>query len=606
MFPEKFFNFLLFFFLAQVGFCTTMRANLLLFRLKLLFLLCKMKMMKKKIFFKLTFFLVVFCVNAQKNYQPPLNIPLVLSANFGELRPNHFHSGIDFKTQGVINKPVYSIEDGHVSRILVSPGGYGLALYIVHPSTGEESVYGHLNKFIPEITDYVKQKQYEQKQYRVDLKLGESIFPVHKGDLIAYSGNTGSSGGPHLHFEIRDSKTQRALDVIPFYKEFIKDTKVPHVRGIAIYPLEDEGVLNGSTSIFRQSISLQKSGVYSAIADKLYAWGKIGFGIHANDYMDNTNNIYGVKSVKLFCDSLEVFSFNMESVDFDTSKMINSLTDYDYWYRRKIFYMKSFLEKGNTLDCVQARNGGYVDVCEERTYNMRYDLEDVHGNISSYSFEIIGQRQDISLSRACAMYMSWDKNNYYVNSDFTLIIPPYSLYDDLCFSLEKKNTAEYCSKIYQVNDRYIPLDKSAYLKLKLTSDTLQNKQQYGVVTIDGKRTVWIGGRYQDGFVSVNISRLGNTYAVTTDTELPQILPVSQDKWLSAKRIQIKVTDNLSGIVSCNGTIDGEFVLFEHDVKSPIYTYLFDTDRLGRGKHKLEFTAIDGAGNKAVYNYEFEF
>lgn len=562
-------------------------------------------MMKKKIFFELVFLLLPFAVIAQEVYRSPLDIPTVLSANFGELRPNHFHSGVDFKTQGVINKPVYSIADGYISRISISPGGYGLALYIMHPATGHESVYGHLNKFTPQITDYIKQKQYEQKQYRIDIRLDETVFPVKKGDLVAYSGNTGSSGGPHVHFEIRESRTQKALDVTPFYKDDIKDTKPPRVRGVSIYPVQGEGVLNGSSSVFRQNVSTGKNGGYSALDKKLYTWGKVGFGIYANDYMDNTNNIYGVKSIKLYCDDDEIFSFNIESIDFGTSKMINSLIDYDCWYRRKIFYMKSFIEKGNVLDLFQLKNDGYVDVNEEKVYFMRYDLEDVHGNKSSYSFELIGKRQEIPEHRSCALYMTCEQNNYYINSDFTLIIPPNALYDDLCFSLEKINSDEYSSKIYKMNDRYVSLKKNARMKLKLTTDTLSNKDQYGIVSIDGKRPVWIGGKYAGGFVSAEINKLGNTFAVTADTESPLVIPINKDKWRTNKKIQIKATDNLSGIASYNGTIDGEYALFEHDMKSPIYTYYFDKDRIGKGKHKLEFTVIDAAGNKAIYNCEFE-
>lgn len=562
--------------------------------------------MKKKIFFKLVLFLSVFALSGQEIYRSPLDIPTVLSANFGELRPNHFHSGIDFKTQGVINKPVYSIADGYISRISVSSYGYGLALYITHPSIGQESVYGHLNKFIPTVADYVREKQYQQKKYRIDIRLDESVFPVRKGDLIAYSGNTGSSGGPHVHFEIRDKESQKALDVIPYYKNDIKDTKPPLTRGIAIYPLEGEGVLNGSSSTFRQNIQKKKNGDYLPIGKKLYAWGRIGFGIYANDYMDNTSNIYGIKFVKLFCDDEEIFSFNIESVDFKTTKMINSLIDYDYWCRKKIFYIKSFADKGNKLDVFNLKNDGLVNISEERVYKLRYDLEDVHGNKSSYSFDVIGQKQDVPVHRSCALFMTWNRNNYYLNSDFSLIVPAHSLYDNLCFTLNKGFANGYYSKSYQVNDRYVPLDKNAYMKLKLTSDTLENKGQYGIVTLDGKKPVWIGGEYLDGFVKVEINKLGNTYAVAADTIAPVITAIQPEKWVARKVIQIKATDDLSGIATYNGTIDGKFALFEYDMKSPIYTYRFDAERLNRGKYKLEFKVKDAAGNEAVYNYEFEF
>ena len=183
-----------------------------------------------------------FTADAQ-NSSPPLRIPVSLSANFGELRNNHFHSGLDYRTQQSVNKPVYSIDDGFVSRINVSPGGYGLALYIDHPG-GQTSVYGHLNSYSKKIADYIKQKQYELESYRIDIELKPNEITVKKGEQIALSGNSGGSGGPHLHLEIRDTKTQDPLDVKNFLGKTMTDTQNPDIRGIAFYPQEGKGVIN--------------------------------------------------------------------------------------------------------------------------------------------------------------------------------------------------------------------------------------------------------------------------------------------------------------------------------------------------------------------------
>ena len=222
--------------------------------------------MMKKIFL---FILISISLNlsAQNIYRSPLDIPLILSANFGELRPNHFHSGVDFKTQGVVNKPVYSIEDGYVSRISVSPSGYGLAIYVDHPSTGQTSVYGHINKFTPKITKYIKEKQYEQEAYKIDLKLSANEFPVKKGDLIAYSGNTGSSGGPHVHFEIRNTSDQLALDPLVYYKDRIEDTQAPLIKGIAIYASEGKGAVEYWVAVVKPGrIMFEVGGVPLSVA----------------------------------------------------------------------------------------------------------------------------------------------------------------------------------------------------------------------------------------------------------------------------------------------------------------------------------------------------
>ena len=216
--------------------------------------------MKIKVFniYITTLLLLIFQAEVQAQYGEPLKIPPHLSANFGELRNNHFHSGIDFKTQQVINKPVYAVADGFVSRISVSPSGYGLAIYINHPEMNQTSVYGHLNSFSTQISEYVEEKQYELESFRVDIHLKPDEIPVLKGEQIALSGNTGSSGGPHLHFEIRDTKTQSPLDPLQYVAQNVKDTQKPDLRGIAFYPINQQGVINGATVPTRLTISKSK------------------------------------------------------------------------------------------------------------------------------------------------------------------------------------------------------------------------------------------------------------------------------------------------------------------------------------------------------------
>ncbi|WP_029904600.1 M23 family metallopeptidase [Prevotella sp. 10(H)] len=553
---------------------------------------------------------LIYSINsiAQVTYRSPLDIPLILSANFGELRPNHFHSGIDLKTQGVINKPVYSIGDGYVSRISVSPSGYGLALYIAHP-TGQTSVYGHMEKFAPKIVEYVKEKQYEQETYRIDLSLEATELPVKAGDLVAYSGNTGSSGGPHVHFEIRNTEDQVALDALEYYKDRINDNTSPVVKGIAVYPVTGKGVVNNSNEPYRKIIGAvqpKKKGA-KVKPDSIHVWGKIGAGVYANDRMTGTNNIYGVKIVRLSCDGKEIFSSDVSSVDFDKTRMINSMTDFDYWYRKKIFYMKSFIEPGNTLQIYQAVDNGYIDINEEKEYKLKYELEDLYGNKTSYSFNIYGKKQDIPQQENCEQMMAWNEDNYYNGNMFSISLPKGALYTDLCFNVARTPSANYKSATYKVADKYVPLDKPCEMTIKLTKDSMINKSQYGIVRINGNRDSWVGGKYNNGAITARIRELGGTYAVSTDTQAPTITPVLPAKWVTQGEIKIRLTDNKSGISSYRGTIDGQFVLFENDVKSPVYSYKFDPKRLTKGKiHTLIFTAKDACGNESSYEYEFKY
>lgn len=553
----------------------------------------------------LSLFLIYATSSLAQSYRSPLDIPLTLSANFGELRPNHFHSGIDLKTQGVVNKPVYSIEDGYISRISVSPSGYGLAIYVNHPS-GHTSVYGHLNGYAPRITDYVKTKQYEQESYRIDISLNADEIPVKKGELIAYSGNTGSSGGPHVHFEIRNTEDQLVLDPLVYYKEQIADALSPQLKGIAVYPIENKGTVNGNVKPFRTPIPTDKKGVYLPIKDTIKAWGSVGVGVYANDRMTGTNNIYGIYKVRLFLNDEKIFSSEITSVNFETSKMINSMIDFDYWYNRRIFYQKSFIEPGNRLSIYQAVNNGYVDIKEEKVYNFRYELEDLYGNQTDYRFNIKGVKQEIPQSE-CMQLMKWDEDNYYSGELFSIAVPKASLYKDLCFNINRLQAVGYMSSLYRVNDSHVPLNNGCEITIKLTKDTLPNKAQYGIVRVNDGNDSWVGGTYRNGSMTVNIGELGNTYAVSFDNKAPDITPIQPAKWVAQGEIKIRLTDNKSGIASHKGTIDGEFALFENDVKSSVYTYKFDPKRLKSGAvHKLVFTAADGCGNSNTYEYEFRY
>lgn len=544
---------------------------------------------------------------AQDQYRSPLDIPIILSANFGELRPNHFHSGIDLKTAGAVNKPVYSIADGYISRISVSPSGYGLAIYVTHPATGQTSVYGHLNKYESKVAEYVKTKQYEQERFGVDLKVEKDLLPVKKGDLIAYSGNSGSSAGPHVHFEIRNTESQKLVDPLLYYKDEIADTQPPRIKGIAVYPVNEKGAADFSRDPARWSVSVLKSGTYAPVKDTVEVWGMIGFGVSANDKMNGTANIYGVKKLRLFCDSVQVYSSDITEVDLSTTRMINSLIDYEYWVKRGSFYQKMFVEPGNKLQIYKTINNGYIDIKKERIYNLRCELEDLYGNQTVYNFCVKGREQTIPQKKRCVQQMKWAQDNHFTDGRFSLSIPKNYLYDDLCFILKNEQSEKYLSDIYHVNDVHTPLHNYSEMNIPLRKDTVNNKSRYGVVRIDGSRESWIGGTYVNGVMKVNIRELGHSYAVSMDAKAPVITPVQPARWVRNAKINIKLSDNKSGIQSYRGTIDGNFVLFENDVKSSVYSYKFDTKRLKKGQnHKLIFTAVDGAGNTSNYEYVFKY
>lgn len=539
-----------------------------------------------------------------QTYPYPLSIPPALSGGFGELRNNHFHSGTDFKTQQAVNKPVYAIEDGYVSKISVSPGGYGLALYLNHPSTGHTSVYAHLNSFSKEIADYVKEKQYELESFNVNLYPKINEFPVKRGQQIALSGNTGSSGGPHLHFEIRDSKTEETLDALE-YIPAIPDTQKPDLRGIAFYPIKGKGIINENDSPIRLNISKDGNGNPMGLGRTINAWGRIGIGVKAYDKMNGQNNIYAVKHIRLFVDGDPVFSSTIGRFSFSDTRMINSLIDFEDWRERNSFFIKSFIEPGNTLPFYKSFNNGYIDINEEREYTLLYELEDHYGNTLSYQFKVNGKPQPLKETVNCENWMGWNMNNSYIEMGFNIYIPTGNLYTDLCFKYDKQKSNNYFSDIHKLHDKPVPLHNNANIWIKLNTDTLVNKNNYGIVKVNNNGSDnWIGGKYVKGGVSASIRELGNNYAISSDTQPPTITPLSPENWTSQRRIRIRITDNKSGIASFRGEINGKFILFTHDSKSSVYTYNFDNSRMPKGENLIfTFTATDGAGNKSEYSKE---
>lgn len=531
----------------------------------------------------------------------PLDFAPLLSGNFGELRNNHFHSGIDFKTQGVTGKPIYAVQDGYVARILVSPWGFGRALYLNHPD-GTTTVYGHMNKFTNEIEAYVKAQQYKQEVFNVNLFPDPQIFPVKRGDLIAISGNAGSSGGPHLHFEVRDTKSEETIDPLDYYKHLITDTRPPKVQGVMICPIEGKGVVNGSSRNLELKVVTAKNGKQT-LTGKAEAWGEIGLAIKAYDYMDNTSNIYGVKEISLKEGDQVIYHSNLDHFAFDETRFINSYVDYEAWKERRSFYMCSFVEPGNRLRFIESLNRGIVRIEKEKTYQLSYRLSDAYGNSTNLSVWIEGKKQPIPKPDPDKTDLfRWATDNRFGAKGIRLVVPKGNLYSDLHFHYNVKEDATALAATHTLHNRPVPIHQTAKLSLFLQQDTLPNKQQYGIVRLLKGGRSWIGGTYRSGWLDADIKEFGN-YTIAADATPPTITPIGAGNWIGKQAFVFRLSDNLSGVQTFRGEIDGNFVLFTMDNRSVI-TYKFDKERLKRGKHTLKLTATDLAGNEAEYTYPF--
>ena len=538
--------------------------------------------------------LLVAQEKSEKQFVSPFDFPLFLSGNFGELRANHFHGGVDFKTQGVVGKPVRCIADGYISRVTVTPGGYGQAVYITHHN-GYTSVYGHLQKFKSEVEKEVEAYQYEHEVFVVDLKFPPEQFPLKQGEIFALAGNEGYSFGPHLHMEIRRTDTGEYIDPLQFYMDKVKDTTAPRATHVMIYPHPGEGVVNGS--------SQKKVIAFANQQNPAEVWGKIAVGIKAYDYMDGVSNNYGVRSVKLFVDSVEVFSSTVDGFLPDENRMINAWTDYEEYATKSSWFMRSQILPGNTWRMLKANNeGGVVTINEERPYVFRYELEDLYGNRRSYRFTIKGKQQPIVPLRKGIHYLKCNQGNVVQQPGMELEIPKGMLYDDVDLNCRVIADSLNISFDYQLHDKPLPLHRRCPLRIAVRSYPITDMSKYYVVRKHKGKKVTAGGHFKEGYMHTAISELG-TYSVALDTVAPRIVPLNKPQWKTGN-IQFKINDAETGIKDYKVYIDGEFVLFKFSSKNSKLSCVHP-QRIKRGvPHQMEVIITDYCGNKKIEEYQF--
>lgn len=530
----------------------------------------------------------------ESKFCSPFDFPILLSANFGELRPNHFHNGLDIKTQGVTGKPIHCIADGYVSRVAVLHGGYGQAIYVTHPN-GLTSVYGHVISFAKNIQAYVRQYQYAHETFVCDLKFQPGQFPVKKGDIIALSGNEGASAGPHLHLELRRTETGEYIDPMPYFKHLLKDSKAPVGSLIGIYPIQGKGVVNGS--------SHKKLLAIGNLKQPVHAWGEIYTGISAKDYMDGTSNFYGVHSVTLYVDSVQVFNSTTDKVLPDENRMINGFTDYEELTRTRRLIMRSYKLPGNRLRLLHTNeNRGVVTIDEERDYHFRYVLEDNFGNRRTYQFIVKGKRQDIPEYKPEANEMLyWNRTNVIQKPGMELVVPRYHVYENVPLRTDMRGDSSRIAFDYILDAGRTPIHSYCDLSIGLRHMPVADTTKYYIVQKAGKWRSSMGGKYANGWIKTRVRSLG-TFSVDVDTIAPQITPIGQGGWRTSRNIRFRIKDMESGIGSYKVYIDGKFVLF--GLKKGILV-IQDPEKVKKGvPHKLEVTVTDQCGNMARKEYKF--
>lgn len=539
-----------------------------------------------------------------QNFIYPLDVrPPYLSANFGELRPNHFHSGIDFKTERVEGKVVRAIDTGYVSRVGVSASGYGRVLYVTHPN-GYTSVYAHLKELDRRIDSAVIAYQYEKKVQTVDISFMPDQFPVSRGQQIALSGNSGSSGGPHLHFEIRKTENQHTLNSFAFYN--FQDNVAPKILGIGIYPMDSNSFVNHKQVKYLRYV---KEGL-SAVLPTISVSGNIGFSVFGYDYMPGQANIYGFYTTELNCNGEVLYSRKIDEIDFSTSSDINSLIDYEERLASKRTYERMWVEPNNELQIYTAlKNQGIYHTTDSETAQCVIKVADFHGNKTSVTINLkqgFVDSLDKKTMKKEELHSCAD-TFLFAQDGFEFRAKPKTFFKDFSFDLnvDTVNTkGRYHSKQYQITTNQVIFKKSAEIVIPYSlPDSLKGK---GIIENVKKRTP-IMTKFDDNGCAHAFVKTGGKFAVVVDTVAPTI-KISQEKlnnMANQQYILFKMSDNYSGVAKYNAYIDGKWQILYYDAKSGAVFLYFDRAQMTFGqKHTLRIVLEDLCHNVLDKEYEF--
>lgn len=549
------------------------------------------------------FFNVIF---AQNNYpkdyfSPPLAIPMQLSGNFGELRPNHFHAGFDFKTQQKEGLAVYAAANGYISRIKISTFGNGKTLYLTHPN-GYTTVYAHLQKAVGEIQDYIIQNQYKEKTFEIELFLKPGELAVKKGEQIAWSGNTGASEGPHLHFEIRDSKTENIINPLFFgFGNELKDSKKPLISGLYVYPMESSTVVNKAQRPILVNMNLQKDGSY--LADKVLANGKIGFGIIADDFDDVSINKNGIYSVHTFVNGQESFGYQFETNSFDDMRYVNALIDYSFYKKTKLRVQKLFMKNKYGLPFIKSdQSRGMLTPAPNLSLNYRIEVADFNQNKSVITIPVEFDSKSALIPATPSVsnyFIKFSKDNIFEKDGISVFFPANTFYEDFALNFEVKN------KVLFLHEDTVPAHTSFTISITDSKISQEQRDKTFIARLEGDQVNYINTYKKDSVFTAKSKILGK-FKLVSDTIAPKISLVKpmEGKLITDNFIQFHISDQNSGIKSYNGYLNGKWVLFEYDNKLGKITHFFKDEFLVDGSNELKIVVTDNVGNSSSFQTKF--
>lgn len=539
-------------------------------------------------------------------FRNPLDIPILLAGNFGECRPNHFHGGIDIKTDGKENLPVHAAAEGYISRVKIEKGGYGHAIYVTHPY-GYTTVYGHLNNFMPAIQRYVKKEQYAKENWEVDLQFYPQDFPVKKGDIIAYSGNTGASTAPHLHFEIRGADADHGLNPQLFGLD-IKDKIPPKPTKLALY--------NMMKSIYEQTPKIyelqKKDSAYWTIPDTIEVrQEQTGVGLVMNDYMDGSDNTLTYYTADLYLNNAITLAIKMDYIGHHDTRYLNAYIDYKTKELTGEWIQCMFQLDGNKFDHIYGYTSEYRRLTQRGRLELapgqlklaRTEVQDANGNKTNIMFYIKYTTPDTTPKLPCEHPFNFNKRNSYSNEKMAVVMDDNSLYQNICFDYSSKPDANNYSDRFEIHHAYVPVEKEFGLYLNTNKPVPENlKGKIALMYSNGESESGMGAEPNDGWYKANVRKFG-TYWLAIDTTAPEITAEQKEgsNLSKAAGISFNVKETTTSVKTFVAKLDGKWLPFEQSGSR--FTYNFD-DHCPKGKHKLDVTATDENGNSSNFIYNF--
>jgi len=534
-----------------------------------------------------------FSQEKKADFVRPLDYPPMLSATFGELRPSHFHSGIDLKTGGQTGLKVRAVADGYIYRVKVQKGGYGKTVYIKHPN-GLISVYAHLDKFAGDLQDYVKRHQYEKESFFIELFPGESLFPVKKGQVIAYSGNTGSSAGPHLHFELRDGE---AYPVNPMrYGYRVEDTLAPVVRELRAYVLNDTSAINMAQETVPLVLSRKRP--HYLTAEPLEAYGEIGLGVNAYDQTNNTWNKNGIYRAEVTVNGLKIYETVMNKISFNTTRNINVFIDYPYYVRKRRYIQRLWRHPEAKLPVYTVLvNKGKIKVEPGKSYSVHIKLSDFEGNTTEIFVPVIGKKFDTIHKKerqTTPYFITYTRPYDWKGTKTRVQLPAKALYEDTYLQFN-----EFLNG-FEVMPPTVPLRKNMTVHYSMEKIP-GNKKKYAYlarVNPRNRKAYFASAIKKQDSLVLKTRSLGK-YFIKYDSIPPVIekINIPNGKWISNYRfLRFRVRDNV-GVQSVKAYIDGKWILTEWDYKTGKVFYDFKDLLFEGSRHELKIIVTDKLGNR---------